>query len=258
MNCLNNLRRESTLSAEADFSSRGFYEPGFIHLHIATREDLNDFNKLAANGATATWVATFLHEYVHFLQDITSTHGLVNFITAVEFLKNANKKVIGGTECEFRTPLKLDNTFNLSTNIALRKLYFGNSDSVKSIEYLEYFSETAEIETNSGKLSVPKYKVRYYDVGAQSNMTCHFGSIHLKEYMAFAIQKQFAPDTSNADIPYGLVDLMLKKEHEPLAADPSLITALCDAALMCYHPAELFFSTLRRMKETQWKPRACT
>jgi hypothetical protein len=92
------------MQSDAEHATLGYYEPGFIHLRVNTTEELNDFNKLGENAATAKWVSTFLHEYIHFLQDIGTTHGLVNFILAVEYLKNANIQVLESQQVEFRIP----------------------------------------------------------------------------------------------------------------------------------------------------------
>src|ERR1039457_620984 len=180
------------MQSDAEHAPLGYYEPGFIHLRVNTTEELNDFNKLGENAATAKWVSTFLHEYIHFLEDISTTHGLVNFILAVEYLKNANKQVLESQQAEFKIPLKITNTFNSLTKDALRSLYYGdNNSSAESITYLEYFTENQDVTTNEGKvITVPKYKTRYDDNCAQTKMVCRFGSLQLKEYMAHAIQNQ--------------------------------------------------------------------
>jgi hypothetical protein len=240
---------------DTEYADLGFYEPGVFHLEIATREDLNDFNRLVASPIHAWTVSTFLHEYIHFLQDTTSTHGLLNFIGYVEYLKNAIKQVMENAQAEFATPLNIANSFEYLTNNNLRAVYYGNRSDAENIAYSSYYAENINITTNGGQIiCVPKYTIRYYDNGAQSTEECHFGSRHIKEYMAHAIQNQFAPNTRHCDIPYVLIELIIKKEYRPLAADTSLIVALCDAALMHYHPAQLFFSALERMKQTQWTP----
>jgi len=241
---------------DSEHTTLGFYLPGFFHLELATAEDLNDFNRLAENGASAELISTFLHEYIHFLQDTTSTHGLVNFIYYIEYLKNANKQVRENPHAEFATPLKITNTFEHFTNTTLGKIYYGNPrQKAESISYSGYFADDVRITTNGGKaIRFPNYKIRYYDNGAQTTETCHFGSLHIKEYMAHAIQKQFTPNRNHSEIPYVLVELLVEKEYPPLAADKSLIIALCDAALMEYHPARLFFDALERMKRAKWIP----
>jgi hypothetical protein len=72
--------------------------------------------------------------------------------------------------------------------------------------------------------------------------------------MAHAIQNQFAPNSNHDHIPYVLVELLVQKEYPPLAVDTAFIVALCDATLMHYHPAQLFFDALERMKTLQWTP----
>jgi hypothetical protein len=205
------------------------------------------------------WASTFLHEYVHFLQDITSTHGLLNFIHAIEHLRNANKQVTDDASADFSIPLILTNDFNWETNRKLKEIYRGREtpgrDRVKSICYLSYTASTEQIPAHGGaSIVVPKYQIKYYDNGAHTEMTCHFGSIHIKEYMAHAVQKQFAPDTINDDLPYFLAELIVKKEVPKLAENPAFIIALCDASLMNYHSAQLFFQTIERMKTSDWTP----
>jgi hypothetical protein len=233
-----------------DFTTLGFYEPGFIHLEVSTRENLNDFNALASNPETAHLVSTFFHEYIHFLQDISTTHGLLNFIHAVEYLKNANKQVTEAGVAHFETPLKITNNSNWLTNNRLMHIYRGGENEGKRVSYLGYKANKEEVETSKGeKIIVPKYLVKCYDHSAQTITTCHFGSKHLKEYMAHAVQNQYAPNTIHDDIPYRLVELIVEKEFPRLARNPSLLVALCDASLMDQHPARLFFRTLERMKE---------
>lgn len=84
-----------------EFSTVGYYEPGFIHLRINTTEDLDDLNKLKDDPTTLKCYSNFFHEYIHFLQDITSTHGLLNFVNAVEHLRDANKTVREDGNAEF-------------------------------------------------------------------------------------------------------------------------------------------------------------
>jgi len=244
------------MECDAEAETLGYYEPGFIHLRVNTTEELNDLNRLGGNAATARWVSTFFHEYIHFLQDVSTTHGLVNFILAVEYLKNANKQVLESQQAEFKIPLKITNAFNSQTNDALKRVYYGDSQtSAESVTYREYFAENQSVTTGAGKvITVPQYKVRYYDNGAQTSMVCRFGSRHLKEYMAHAIQNRFAPGTSHFDIPYVLAELIVRKEYPRLAEDTSLVVALCDAALMHYHPAQLFFHTLKSMQDARWVP----
>jgi len=238
---------------EHEFATLGYYEPGFIHLRINTHDDLKELNKITEPDSSPLWTPTFLHEYIHFLQDITTTHGLLNFLHAVEHLKNANKKVLDATATYFSIPLNLDNDFNWQTNRRLKATYRGRvtpwGNRVPNINYLGYSFTNEQIPVNGGEIiKVPKYQIQYYDTSAQSKSECHFGSIHIKEYMAHAVQNQFAPGTTHDDLPYLVAELIVKKEVPSLGSNPSLVIALCDASLMDFHPARLFFDAIERMK----------
>lgn len=241
---------------DKEYATVGYYEPGFIHLRINTSDELNDLNKLKEDPATLKYYSNFFHEYIHFLQDITTTHGLLNFVNAVGYLRDANQSVREDGKEGFVVPLQLDNKFNSLANAALRKIYYGDGTLVKSATYLDYHIVEEKIKINTGaEITVPKYIVNYFDNGAKTKMNFHFGSRCIKEYMAHALQNQLFPNTLHDDIPYRIVELIIAKEYPPLVADVNFIVALCDASLMSYHPAQFIFNTIERMKKNSaWKP----
>ncbi|MBY0425661.1 MAG: hypothetical protein K2Q22_08505 [Cytophagales bacterium] len=243
---------------EKEFESIGYYEPGFIHLRINTDQSLSDINKLKEDPSTIKYFSNFFHEYIHFLQDLTTTHGLLNFINAIEYLRNSNKVVLEKAEKIFDVPLKLDNTYNIFTNIELRSIYYGDRRSnAKSVTYQSFTSVNQNVIDAAGViLTVPKYIVKYFDNGAQTNMQFHFGSLCIKEYMAHALQNTLFPDTIHDDIPYSIVELIVRKEYPPLANEKSFMVALCDISLMGFHPAQFFFFILNKMNTTKgWSPK---
>ena len=59
----------------------GFYEPAIFHMHTIGKGKLNEMEKWSQ-----LQKSTFLHEYIHFLQDITTIQGLNNiFISYFKF-----------------------------------------------------------------------------------------------------------------------------------------------------------------------------
>lgn len=144
----------------------------------------------------------------------------------------------------------------LLANAALRNIYYGDRTLVRSATYLDYKIVDENIKVNTGaEVTVPKYMVSYFDNGAKTKMSFHFGSRCIKEYMTHALQNQLFPNTVHDDIPYTIVELIVNKEYPELAKDTTFIVALCDASLMAYHPAQFFFNTLERMRnDSSWKP----
>jgi len=111
---------------------------------------LNDFNALASKPETAHLVSTFFHEYIHFLQDVSTTHGLLNFIHAIEYLKNANKQVTEAGVAHFETPLKITNNSNWLTNNRLMHIYRGCVNEGKRVSYLGYKANKEEVRDEQG------------------------------------------------------------------------------------------------------------
>ena len=48
----------------------GYYEPAFFHINIGTN---SSFEKFSSRD-----FSIFLHEYIHFIQDVTTVYGLNN------------------------------------------------------------------------------------------------------------------------------------------------------------------------------------
>ena len=94
------------------YGALGSYEVGLIKLLVNTEDDLKDLNKLRDPCFSADWLPTFFHEYVHFLQDISTTQGLLNFILQIDELRNVSKVVRDSKDLTFHVPLIINNEYN--------------------------------------------------------------------------------------------------------------------------------------------------
>lgn len=243
----------------SEFDDRGMYDAGFFHLWVDTDEDVSQLQLNTSELKGGDWTSSFLHEYIHFLQDITTTHGLLNLCHAVEYIKGAVKQITLSAEKEFNVPLAIPDSFNWNLNRELKRIYRGEEEPSMpprhGIDYLRYSSKMLDLVDKDGApISVTQYYIHYLDVGAQQPMSLHFGSVHLKEYMSHAIQCQFDPDTLHEVFPYSIVERVVAKEVPQLAEDRLLLIALCDASLMYYHPAGVFFEVLERLKMSKSVP----
>lgn len=236
----------------------GFYEPGFIHLNIKTDDNLDKLNDFLNADFKEEWGATFLHEYIHFLQDLTTPHGLLNFIHQIEFLKNANKEILNLNQNAFIVPIEPDNKHNILANGRLLNIYYGvnrtdhAAHSADKITYEKYTSEPQLVELkDDDSIGVKMFFVHYVDENAKSPVKCHFGSRQIKESMAHIIQRQYDLDSTknHPDNPYRLVNIILENELIDFNITDEFAIALCDASLFSYNPAQLFFSTIDRLKK---------
>ena len=60
----------------------GFYEPSLFHIHLAYDVKLDEWKNWPDEV-----LFTFFHEYIHFLQDLTTTSGLYNIFVLDEYLR---------------------------------------------------------------------------------------------------------------------------------------------------------------------------
>jgi len=96
------------------FSS--FYQPSFFRMNLATPESVSDLN----NFPERVWPA-YLHEYIHFLQDISTSDGLSNAATAVNYIRY-------GVNClkeEKQLPLQVLPDAIIAPQQQLREIYLG-------------------------------------------------------------------------------------------------------------------------------------
>jgi hypothetical protein len=94
----------------------GFYEPGFLHLRVNTDYDISDLNDLYRNKSTQKYFSTFLHEYIHFLQDVTTPSGLMSASFYIDFIKDVNWTIRNDGKPEFHVPVEISNENNIEAN----------------------------------------------------------------------------------------------------------------------------------------------
>lgn len=246
----NNYKRTMTIK---EFESLGFYEPGFLHLRVNTDEDISDLNNLYKNSPEK--FSTFLHEYIHFLQDVTTPSGLMSAGFYIDFIKDVNWTIRNDGKPEFNVPVEITNNNNIEANVKLRLLYRGETNGSNYAKYDCYLPENEVIVDKDGNEKKPtKYRVFYYDLMTRERKSFLFGFACLKEYVAHAIQKKFIPTTDHPDVPYQIAEQIVSKEYPEFGNDPMHLVALCDASLMCFHPAEMFFNMIDRMKASKFIP----
>jgi hypothetical protein len=237
----------------SELESKGFYEPGLLHLRINTYKSLENLNELIESDRQL--FSTFLHEYIHFLQEVTTTNGLTHAAFYINTIKDFNYKVINDGKDEFEVPINTDNNFNTFSQIELRRIYLGEKPDATYAKYDGFLKETQPIDDQGKILNVPRYKIFYYDEKRQSR-TFYFGVTCLKEYAAHYIQSKFFPEIDHPDIPYKIAQLILDKECPSLCANQEYYLALCDACLMSYHPAQIFFNTIERIQKENYSPKS--
>lgn len=229
----------------------GFYSPSFLRMHIGTNKNLQDLNILNDNDAS-----TYLHEYIHFIQDITTAYGLQNICRIVDYMKYVNNHVRGLPKGNFRVPIMPDasDTSNVYTNYQLNKIYEGSGDD-DDANFTRHSCCSKTVVINSINKGVRFIKVQY-ETASKEKKLFEFGALCIVESMAWIIESECYPSASlPPDLPYKSAEKLVKLIFPEFGQERLNVLALCDASLKAFHPGEFFYKTLLHINDN--KLRVC-
>ena len=167
----------------------GFYEPAVFHLHTIGKGQLNEMEKWNLQQKS-----TFLHEYIHFLQDITTIQGLNNIYIRGEYIRYVTKLIKEQQCADIHVPI---NPFSLGNNVdqnwLARRYTFGTTTSVEKVISFKKIQNATLTDNNSGKvIPVNEVVVRCVDGNLQITDIL-FGTLQIMEGMAKLIQEEVYP-----------------------------------------------------------------
>ena len=127
-----------------------YYKPSFFNMKIDLPIDLMDLNNLE-DGA----MGLYFHEYIHYLQDISTIYGLMNISTITYYIQACAHYVQKDkTSFKFKAPIDLKDIVNTEDsndkgliNFKLRKTYIGSSISTK-YRYIANLNYSIEEQKN--------------------------------------------------------------------------------------------------------------
>lgn len=208
----------------------GFYKPSTFRIHISTNFSFSRFDD-------RDW-SVFAHEYMHFIQDISTVNGAYNIYVISEYLKSFASAQKEAPNREVHLPYFPDDSFNVNTNQCLNELTFGNSGESDGLRITDLIPEKENLGNILGDIDVAKFKVEYAD-GHQEDV--YFGANAVKESMAYIMESYIAPVSMSAqDYPYRFADMVVEFIYPEFAVDRLNVLALCDIALLSSNPGPVF------------------
>jgi len=222
----------------------GYYLPSFFSIHLNTKSSLDDLNTLPIEDRS-----TFVHEYVHFLQDITTTFGLTNIINNVNIQKAINVKIISEETESFQIPVSIEEFSETEEYANLNSMFFGDFESefndlseITSIELVENGIIPNHEEKGFIKVNFRNFHNKY---------SFSFGAIHLMENMAYLIERSMFDQVNPPVYPYKIVNKIIEFIYPDFQQDTALIVLLCDYSLMSSDPGRFFYSLIDILKKEQ-------
>lgn len=215
-----------------------------------------DMNKLDSNDK-----ATFLHEYIHYLQDISTTSGIANLNHMISMINLYLSKAYEEKTHVIEIPIDLKNCGieNAYQQRELMNIYLGY-DEHKKINHVnkvckvdeEIYNEEFNINSDSNqKMSIINI---YYD---DKEYPYVFGKVCVSESIAYLIESHvFNIENRVNEFPYNSCELICEKIYPEISKKYNVIVAICDIALMHYDSGRFFYDAILDMKKNSFIPKS--
>lgn len=216
-----------------EYELRGFYKPHFFSIFLNGEFDI-EFQNLKKND-----LGTFVHEYTHYLQNITTIFGLKNSIFYFHYLYEVKKHI--NESQQLTVPIKeIPFSNDILQGKAIFNRYYGTKKSF-SPEYDDIKFYIKE-EVDNGR----KYKIVCFDLvkGNKHIETIELGNLCVKEGMARLCQLNYDDQVSHPTFPYKSVELLCDILNPELLKDRRKLIALCILALNSQNSALTLYELL--------------
>jgi hypothetical protein len=219
----------------------GFYLPSFIRMHVETDASLTNLNTLNDDGAEAIYI----HEYIHFIQDVTSTYGFFNTYVIGEYMRMANNTIVANPKGGFAVPVEPipAGADNVAVNLNLANFLSGTGDD-HDITLTNHQLRTEQITTSTTPLQIEVVEIEYTDSNGNPQ-TFDFGELCVSESMAYIIERECYPNCPPPpELPYLSAEKLVDLIYPQFGNNCLNILALCDLSLMQQNPGKFFYETL--------------
>jgi hypothetical protein len=233
-----------------------YYRPSFFQMKIDLPVDLGKLGE-----ATDGTLSLYLHEYIHFIQDISTIYGLMNISTINYYIQDCASRIYKEGNKAFEVPQHLKSREGDSgfLNFNLRPIYLGSkiNPKYKRIEIVSYSWGKENIAKNSfiDRIDVTIRELEYnneIDISLGGNLITE-GMAYLAERYVYSEILESQGHTIEAyDYPYSVVEKIVQYIYPELAQYHILLIAICDCSLMTYHPGLSFIRVLEYLKECKF------
>lgn len=243
------------MSQQLDFL-KCYYRPAFFQIKIDVPVELNTLNDL-----TDSTLSLYLHEYIHFIQDISTIYGLINISTINYYIQDCAAKIHRQKEKEFKVPIKLVERVGdfCFLNHSLQPIYIGSSINPKR-KKIDYVSYNIEKQIFSKGKAIDTINLKLRDLNSNEIFKVKLGGNLITEGMAYLSERYVYAELLEEqgivipadEYPYCVVEKIVENIYPELADLKILIIAVCDCCLMTYHPGLSFIRALKFLKQKKF------
>lgn len=224
----------------------GEYYTAFFEMYLK-----NVDTQLDLNNCTDAEFSTFLHEYIHFLQDLTTTYGLTFMYYHGEYIQSVVNDIRNKGEKEFAIPyLYDDNKDNIQLEETIKSVTMGDFREGSEEPILSNVKATLDVYEGFPFANERLNKINCVVLEADNDIMLSFGAHAIKESMAYIMERLITKDYQpSPDYPYSSAEKVAKSICPEFASNILNVLALCDCSLMFTNPADVFYNILCQIRD---------
>ncbi|MBQ3600431.1 MAG: hypothetical protein II992_04410 [Lachnospiraceae bacterium] len=228
----------------------GEYIPGFFKISI--NKELHE--GIAWNDFNEEEKATLVHEYIHFLQDISTTRGINNFLYVANILQLNFAKAYEMKDC-IDLPIDLEKCGNDDAykESELQSFYMGHDSHFRFHHINKILRQQEEIineivDNNEERMYVINI---YYD---DKDCPYMFGNTAIAESMAYLIETtKYGGMKRKNEFPYNACEIVCQEICPSILKNVDIMVAACELSMMHYHSGDMFWHILKEINENNLK-----
>ena len=217
------------------------YETNHFHIYV------NGEVKIPVTGMDDKTYAVFVHEYIHYVQHLTTMFGVKLCETYNKIFYLFRDYLVNHSE--IRLPI------SLSASDPCIKSLLEQISNVKGDSGCNKLTNIDDIEIDDREIEKAKKERKAVTIGAYDFTegrampdAFDFGYTCVIEGMAHLVQSLINPNTNHASVPYLAVQEICKKRFPQISNDPRMMIAICICALMFDNPGCGFFEVIEFAK----------
>lgn len=228
----------------------GSYLPSFYQMELNFPFPSGEYGYLQLD---EKFLSSFIHEYIHFLQDISTYTGYNNAYVYSEqvhgIVTDIYKCPPGDIKLPHHVPI---NYANIELNRFINAHSLGTYDKEENNVIVKRIRQR-KIKVPIGNSPIKELTSIIIDhIGGKS---LQFGSMAIMESMAYLIEKETTIGCSTPpDFPYCSAQLVCEQIYPEFGADRLRIIALCDMSLQFTEPGKVFVESLEMFKLNAFLP----
>lgn len=218
------------------------YTPGFMQMHLRVHFTGSFKDMLSKEDQ-----GIFFHEYVHYLQNLSTPWGLytsmmcyLEMVDTYKFIQESTNPIL--------LPLSVD--LGEEANRKKEIIRTGNGQNPLNSVFGSLVIDRNQIIVWHRKLKDiggKQYPYIILDIPCMDNVkSVRFGAYMIKESMAAMCQMLYDPSATHKehDLPYNLVKVLAEQSFPNIADDNKKLISICYLSLFSLSPAEVLFDQL--------------